>query len=196
MTDTVVTGAGFRVTKNLDGRKYVLAALSYGEAGRLSETSAVALRPPQPVILEEMREALRRLGKAELVDKVDAFEQAEVHFQATMLAHGGSSEGKAEIAEARERLLHAQIGQRSVEWLTRDDQALRDLRTLDSRLGREEHAAMLAMSLRSWEGEGLPPFPDQLDADFVSANLPAGDVAALGNIAVAMMSPTKEVVGN
>jgi hypothetical protein len=198
MSSAVVTGAGFRIVKDLGGRKYTLAALSYGEAGRMSEASAVSMRPPQAVILEEVREALKRLDKADLVQKVDAFEEAEVHFQATMLAHGGSDkEGRAEIAEARERLLRAQIGYRSAEWLTREDPALKDLRSLDGRLGREEHVAMLVASLRGWEGEGLPAFPgDKLDAEFITTHLPAGDVAALGIAALALMSPTKEAVGN
>jgi len=198
MSDPVVTGAGFRISKTFDGRTYTLAALSYGEAGRMSEASALSMRPPQAVILDEVREALKRLDRADLIHKVDAFEEAEAHFQATMLAHGGSDkEGRAEVAEARERLLRAQIALRTVEWLTRDDEALKELRTLDGRLGREEHVAMLVASLRGWDGPGLPAFPgDKLDADFISTQLPAGDVAALGLAALALMSPTKEAVGN
>jgi hypothetical protein len=198
MTDAVVTGAGFRVVKNLGGRKYTVAALSYGEAGRMSEASAVRMRPPQAVILEEIRQALHRAGKSEMTALVDEFEAAEIHFQATVLAYGGSGQdGKAEVAEARERLLRAQVRQRTVEWLTRDDPELQQLRTLDNRLGREEHLAVLAASLRGWEGPEMPAFPgDGLDADFINERLPAGDVAALGSIALTLMSPTKEAAGN
>lgn len=198
MTDAVVTGAGFRVVKNLGGRKYTVAALSYGEAGRMSEASAVRMRPPQAVILEEMRQALQRVGKGEMTAAVDEFEAAEIHFQATVMAYGGDEKGgKAEVAEARERLLRAQIGQRNAEWVTRDDAELQQLRTLDHRLGREEHLSVLAASLCGWEGPDLPEFPSgSLTSDFINERLPAGDVAALGSAALALMSPTKEAAGN
>jgi hypothetical protein len=110
---------------------------------------------------------------------------------------GAQPDTQGELTEARERMMLANAARHRVEWLVREDPALRSLRLEEHRLGREEHLAALEMMLVGWDGEGLPPFPaGGLTAEFISAGLPVGDVTALGAMALTLLAPTKEAAGN
>jgi len=199
----IVTGAGFRVTKNLGGRKYTLRAPSFEEAGAISDAASMCLRPTTAVINHEVREALKRAGKEDLVQAIDEHEAAQIAFQdAQVRAPIGETdrevlkEVNAEISAARQRMMKSEADRQRAEWYIRDDKDLAELRALGTKLDREEHIRLVLLCLVSWEGKGLPAVPEKIDADFIVTHLPAGDVAAVGRAAYGLMQPTKEVEKN
>jgi hypothetical protein len=195
----IVTGADFRVIVRLEGgRNYTLAAPSFGQVGRFVEASASKMRPRPAVIMEEVREALRRLGRDDQISVVDEYEEADGHFHALLVSFSGDvPEAREQIAQARERKMRAERAQARVEWLVREDADLLAMRAAEGRLGREEHLSLLEVCLKTWEGEGLPLPPEgDLTAAFIAEKFPAGDVAVLGARAMGLMQPTKEAAGN
>lgn len=192
---TVVTGSGFRLTKNLGGRTYTLRALSFEEQGAFVESLGSTMRPSEVVIRDELREALRRTGREDLVPLVDEFEAADDSLRSVVSTYRGDLDvvEKAALKEARDRLQAAVRGLQRAEWVAREDPALGKLRGLAKQMDRREAVLLLALSLVGWEGDGLPPFPGRpLTEGDVDATLPGCDVKALAEVALKLLQPTLE----
>lgn len=196
---SVVTSTGYRLTKSYGGRRYTLRAPTFDEVGSLAATSGFAMRPTSAVINWEIREALKRSGHPEMAAIIDEHEAAEIAFQdARLQAPIGETDREAlresneAVSQARQRLMKADVARKQAEWLVREDQALRDLRALAQKLDRAEHGELVRLCLVGWEGEGLPPYAESMSADDVAQSLPAGDMAALAQVAIGLMNPTKE----
>lgn len=199
---TVVTGAGFRLTKNLGGRRYTLRAPTFGEAGALLASTGPHLRPTPAVIAEEVREALRRAGREELVAAIDEYEVAEDYLRSVLVSNAGA-EGADDRAgareaerDARDRMAAAHRARQRAEWLVREDGDLARLRRLAQEIDQDEIMQLLCICLVGWEGEGLPPAPEKVTREVIDAALPSGDVQALGGIVMGLMQPTKAEEGN
>ncbi|ONG56968.1 hypothetical protein BKE38_05075 [Pseudoroseomonas deserti] len=205
---TVVTKTGVRTTKSFEGRRYTVRAPSFDEAGNLATASGYAMRPTAAVINWEIREALGRAGKPEMAAAIDEYEAAEIAFQdARLQLPIGETDPEALrepnklVSDARQRLMKADVARKVAEWAVRDDKALQEMRALALKLDRSEHAELVALCVVGWEGEGLPSFEppaegEKLEGSYISKSLPAGDVAALAQVALGMINPTKEDAGN
>lgn len=205
MDNLVVTRPGFQIVRDLGGRKYTMAAPSYGRSAELVELSGTQMRPTAAVLLEETRDALRRAHHVDLVPIIDEWEEAEDGLRSTVMTLDGddSAQAKHDLKEARNRFAAATRARQRAEWVVRDDVVLKDMRKLAHQMDRQEHLLLVSMCLVGWEGEGLPPVPDRITPEFLNgtdaapgAALPAGDIAALGAFARGLLNPTAEVAGN
>jgi hypothetical protein len=195
---TIVTGSGFRLVKHLGGRSYTLRAPTFAQAGELAAAAGPHLRPSAAVLVEETREALKRIGRADLVAAMDDFEAAEDAYRSALAAYQGddSDESKAAIRDARARLATADRARQRAEWAVREDAGLAEMRNLAQAIDRREHLLLLSMCVLGWEGPDLPPAPEKMTPESINDALPAGDVAALGQYAMELLRPTREEAGN
>jgi hypothetical protein len=198
----VITSIGYRITKTFGGRKYTLRAPSFDEAGNLATSSGFAMRPTSAVINWEIREALGRVGKAEMAAAIDEHEAAEIAFQdARLQLPIGETDREAlrepneAVSQARQRFMKADVARKVAEWLVRDDKALQEMRALALKLDRAEHAELVALCVVGWEGAGLPEFAEGMTADDMAKALPAGDLSALAQVAISTINPTREDEG-
>lgn len=193
----VVTTAGYQITRDLDGRRYTLRAPTYGEYTSVILLGVRNLRPVSAVVNFAIREALAAAGKDGAADSVAEYEGAMAAYHAVLGSHPvtddpeGARERRQAMREALDRLHTAEAQFRAAEWAAREDPEVLRLRGLSYQLDQDERLATLAICLVSCEGEGAPAIPQRATADWISQNLPVGDVARLGEIAQELVAPTK-----
>lgn len=203
MTESIVTGAGHRVTKTYGDRRFVLRAPTFGEAGILVKDDIGQVRPSQAIVHEEIRAALKRLPPEKLapeelpamVAAVDEMEEALDERDALRMAAAGDDD-KSAMVEVHRRVLKASRGLQRAEWLVRGDAGLIDVKAEAERMHRSEILDLLVLTLESWEGDSMPARPDTLTADWLTANLLNCDLLALGTEAQRLLRPSREQAGN
>lgn len=198
----VVTTQGYRITPNLDGRKYTMRAPSHGEYTAVLLLGTRNLRPVPAVINHAIREALDAAGKTDLAEAVSDFEAAVAALQAALATYPPTDdpemakEGRQALREARERLNLAEGRFRVAEWAAHEAPEVARLRGLAHTLDQDERLATLAVCLVGWEGPDLPDRPEQITAEWIGRNLPVGDVSRLTMLAQGLVAPTKVIEGN
>ncbi|MCR0981791.1 hypothetical protein [Roseomonas populi] len=194
-TAPVVTGGGVRVTMPLGERKYILAAPTLAEVGAFLDAQAMSDAPTDAELQQAIREALEATAAG--TEALDAYDRAEDRWVAFTSIHiltgpDASREIQEQAMEVRTEMLAARRRRDlAISSIARDPK-LKAMQAEQAKAQRLARCDLLAVVLRGWEGEGLPDFPEALDAAAIEAAIPMGDLAALGRRAEELMRPTAE----
>lgn len=184
MEETHVTDAGHRVTVELDGRRYVLRPITYGEASRLAEQEAAVFNGGPAMLSEAVRRALEAKGAdAALIEAVNAHEDADLVLTAAAISRPHPQEPPEAHKEWRQRyeaaqlgLLRASVKRQVAEAAVADVPEVKDARAGLNAAERQRKVALLALAL-------VEPEAADINA------LPAGHVETLYARAHAMTRP-------
>ena len=193
-TAPVVTSAGVVETVPLGGRTYTLAAPLLAEVGAFLDRQAREGAPTAADLAEAIREAVEELGEgSEALDAYEAAEDEWVSFVNVHVVNGpdATESIQTQAVELNLAMLKARRARDRVTARVQRDPRILEIRAEIQMAQWREHCGLVALLLRGWEGEGLPPFPGALDGDAVSRLVPMGDVGALAQRAAELMQPTR-----
>lgn len=189
----VVTHAGVTEAVTLGPRRYVLAAPVFSAVGDFLDAQARSTAPTPAEQMEAVRAALEEGGhETSALDACDEAEDAWVSFVNVHQVTGpdATENIQAQAVELNRAMLTARRARDRAVARVQRHPAVLAMQAQRQQAQWREHCGLVALLLRSWEGEGLPAFPDALDGDAVGRALPMGDVAALAQRAFALMQPT------
>ena len=193
ITEPVVTAAEVEETLQLGGRSYTLAAPTVAEVGSYLDRQAREGAPSAADLAEAIRAAVEELGEGS--EALDAYEEAEDNWVSFVNIHvvtgpDATENIQAQAVELNRAMLQARRARDRVTAKVQRDPRVLEIKAEMQAAQWKEHAALVTLLLRGWEGAGLPAFPEKLDADFVAKVLPMGDLAALAQRGYGLMQPT------
>ena len=203
MTLTLVASATVRETVEIDGRRFTLRPMTFGEAGAIAQDQAMELAPSAAILAEAVREALRvhpELSEPDRERHIAAIFEHEEADEAVAVAHMARpmpqeppevfAAHRAEMTQANARVLAASRKRQVAEWLVRDAAALTALRSLAESQHRDRGLQMLTHAIEGWTGEDLPEWPDDRVARLaILPTLPAPWLNQLLSRAMALTNP-------
>jgi len=184
----------------LDGVRYVVRALTYGEHAAMQVARAAQPVPSAELINDALRQAAEREGRADLAEAITAHEEAEDALSALYAARppalddaglvAWSVENEPEIRAQQRALLAA--GRRRRVAIERFGAApeVAELRTAAAAAMRAATAELLCIGVVSIDGA-----PAALDAAAVG-ELPSAHVTALAQAISALLSPGQDAAKN